>query len=329
MNERGSTSVVILGMLLLLSVLFIGGSVFVELTLRNLRRSQTKEHQREVLREINRQAVQRLLEDPTPTVDSPLDPIWDSLLDLENDGISVELEDASSRMGLNWVRKELIQSLGVLQPGKTAQELQQFREDTGIHLNLKREFAGFVDEDTIGTLFTPYTYFNINISDEFVLRKLYAIRSLDSAAAEVFHTRIQSARAEKKIIAPEDLADFLGPGDYSILFPVANAEPAMNIHFAPEPILTALFSHYQVPPEKIGPILSLRESAEWTAEDIEDLIGEKYSETLLHQYLGVKTWFWKIVATGDDLTLSWIVARVPGPEETEVELRLIEEIFGL
>ncbi len=274
MKERGSISAVILGLLLFISVLFLSGSVFIEIALKELKKSEERDIEKELLLNTADQIVQLLLDDPTPFADALQDPVWDDMQSIEHKAIkAVSLKDVSSLIGINWVRKELLEKLGVLDFGKTPQELQQFREDSGIHLNIETAFHDFLEEENIEEFFTAYNYFNINISDEFVLRKLYFIRTGNMEEAEVFHTKIQNIRIEKKQLEPQDLESFLSGLNYDILFPVLNAEPVMNIHFVHEKILEDLFSYYEVPAEKADSIINLRESSEWTVDDLKAMIG--------------------------------------------------------
>lgn len=331
MKEKGSISAVILSLLLFISVLFLSGSVFIEIALKELKRSEEIDREKELLLKTADQIVQLLLDDPTPFADALQDPVWEGIKSMEHKGIKVvSLKDVSSAIGLNWVRKELLERMDVLNFEKTAQELQQFREDSGIHLNIERAFNDFIKEEDIKEFFTAYNYFNINISDEFVLRKLYSIRTGNMEEAEVFHTKLQDIRIEKKQIEPQDMESFLSGLNYDTLFPVLNAEPVMNIHFVHENIIEDLFSYYEITAEKAESIINLRESSEWTVNDLEAMIGEKYAETLLHHYLGCRTWFWKIYIEGEKFKLTRIIARMPEEkEEGEPRFRLVEEDLSL
>ena len=326
MKERGSASAVVLILILFLSALFLTASLSLELSLRQLRRSEERDARRRRLVAEAQRTLRILLEDPTPLVDCPQDPVWGARP--QESGCTVELEDLSSRLGLNWVRKELLESLGALKPGSSAQELQQFREDTGIHLNLEPAFSEFFSAEDLNALFTAYAYFNVNIGDELALRKLHFVRGGDLAAAEEFHAAIQRLRIEKKIVEPAEMERRIGTGNYRLLYPVMNAEPAMNLHFVPAAILRGLFRHFRVPVEKAESILAARSSTEFTASDLEELFGkEVYEQTPLRHYLGVRTWFWQVqVRCGED-SLRWVIARLPGTDEP-ARLRLLEERFS-
>jgi len=325
MKQEGSATVLVLSVLIFLSALFLGAAGFVQLAAHGLRRSQQQDEQLRTLRQAAAATVEALLADPTPFADAPTDPVWSFLARSRGDGLSVRLEDVSSRLGPNWIRKELLQDLGVLRPGRTAQELQQFREDTGLHLNLRPDYEPFIEAEDLGAMFTPYGYFNINLTDEFVLRKLHWQRSGDLQAAESFRIMVQQVRVQRRLIDSEALPQFLGEENYRLLFPVVNAEAALNVHFVPEKVLEGLFRHYGQPREKLAGLQASRRGAELTESDLRALLWDRAGQASpLRPFLGLKTWFWQITAEGEAQRLVWIVARVPR-EDGMPEFRRVEE----
>ena len=161
-----------------------------------------------------------------------------------------------------------------------------------------------------------------------MLRRLFLLRSGDPREAEAFHGRLQQARVARRTLQAEDLPDLLGAQAFELMAPVVNAEPAMNAHFVPESVLRALFIHYKVPSGRIGAILDQRASVEWTEGDLEERIGAPYRATLLRQYLGTRTWFWRIEVSAGGATLARVVARTPDREGVPSgELRLVEEVY--
>jgi hypothetical protein len=197
--------------------------------------------------------------------------------------------------------------------------------------------------------FTAYSAFNINIADEFALRKLHTIRTGDTVAAELFHLKVQNYRLqtkEEQWLAPEQLQDFLGT-DYESLFPVVNAEPPINVNFAPSGVLEAVLAACGVESaeEKLSALQQSRQSRPLNSKAIEFIMGEDYQKTPVGQYLGSTTWFWRLeVSKGDDRVV-WILARLPGSGEDllgsgqsgagisdagePVRLKLVEERFSL
>jgi hypothetical protein len=315
----------VLSVLLFLSALFLGAVTFIELAAHGLIRSQRQETDLRALRQAAADTVDALLADPTPFADAPTDPVWSWLAAPRGDGMSVRLEDLSSRLGPNWIRKELLQDLEALRPGRTAQELQQFREDTGLHLNLLPDYQDFFEPQGLEELFTAYSWFNINITDEFVLRKLHWQRGGDLQAAESFRIMVQQARVQRRLISPEALPQFLGEENYRLLYPVVTAEAAMNAHFAPERVLEALFRHYEQPRPKLASLLASRRGSEITEGGLRELLGDREGQASpLRPFLGLKTWFWRISVEGRGGRLEWVVARVPRQDGTP-EFRRVEE----
>jgi hypothetical protein len=324
MSQSGSTSIVVLTLLIFVSVLFLGTGALVELSLRQLRRSEDRDREVELLRGQADQVVEFLLEDPTPFADSPQDPVWSRISALSGRETAVGLRDISSRIGPNWIRKEPLATLGLLRAERSPQELQQFREDGGLHLNLRPAFEEYFSEEALDTVCTAYGYFNINVSDEFVLRKLHYLRAGDLAAAEAFHSEIQRVRIAGETVEPDGLEAFLGES-YPLLFPLVNAEPVMNVYYVPERIVKGLFRHYEVPLDRAERILAERRTGEWTPAQLAELIGAgaQAGPAALRQYLGLQTWFWEIRIGGPERELTWTLARIPGGSQPEY--RLIEE----
>lgn len=325
MNRRqGSASLMVLAVLLFLSALFLGGAAFVELSVRGLERNRRHRDGDAGLRAAAQAVVEGLLSDPTPFADSPIDPVWALPGIPRADGVVVRLEDASSRLGLNWVRKEVLEDSGTLLPGSSAREVQQFRESGGLRLDLADGFGAFVRADALDEVFTPYGWFNINVADEFVLRGVHRSRGRDPSAAERFHLAVQTARTSRLVIEPEALGAFLGADDYRLLFPVVNAEPPLNIHFAPPAVLEILGRHFEIEPPGIRSLGAARERREMTPGDLQALLGGIPNGPALAPYLGLRTWFWRISAEREGRRLQWIVARMPRADGMP-EYRVLEE----
>lgn len=337
--DAGAASAMVLAVLVGLSALFAATAAYVELGTAEVRRARSRDAEEARLTELASAAVALLLEDPTPEADSPFDPVWSGVLPVGESrgaeirlsqapaGYSVALEDLSSRIGINWVRKEVLADLGALKPGVAAEELQQYREDSGLHLD-PGSYERFVAAPDLEALFTTYGWFNLNISDEFALRKAALARTSDLALAEDLRGRVQQARMRKspeeplRLIGSDEIAGFLGPA-YGQLHPIVGADPAMNVHFVPERIVEALFRHYNADKTAGEQILADRAGHEIDAERLNGLLGEAAENTPLAHYLGVRTWFWRIAVAGPSLRLTWVLARMP--EDGATKLRVVEE----
>ena len=339
-RENGSTTVLILGVLGFLSVVTIGTYLFLQYSIQEIRKYETKEKCRKALTAEAANLVDMLVQDTTPYADSRLDAVWEYITESEERKMHVTLTDVSSYYGINWVRKEILDHSGLMKFGKSSAGLQQYRWDTGLHLNLEPDFQEFFSAGILHSFFTPYCYFNINICDEFAVENLYFLRTGDREKARMFRLKIQeywkeSTPGKPRMVEPGDLEGFLG-SDFAVLFPILNASPAINIHFAPEEIVHQLLSyqHHNVPQSTAEFLLYNRSTQEWNEGELESIIGERYRGTFLHHYLGVTTWFWRIeieTRSGEEgpISLKWIVARIPSGQKNsdEREYRLIEEEF--
>jgi len=295
-------------------------------------RSSEREQLRRALWEEGQRIVALLASDSTPESDSPLDPAWAGLCGSEKPGVSAALEDVSSRLNANWVQKSLFQktSLGeLLQPGHTAQELQQRREDKGISTDINSEYGDLIREGALGRYFSGYCYANLNTTDEFALRKLYSIRMADLEGAEVFHARWQQAMIQKKALKRSDLKEILGL-DYGKLYPLMNVEPSFNVHFIDVMLLTQLLSIADLkipnPAESVQLILSARDRSELSREELRRVIGAA-EDNMIYQYLGVTTWFWRITIAKGAFRLEMIVARIPADDGGAARFIVTEERY--
>jgi len=340
-KENGSTTVLILGMLGFLSIVTLATYLFLQYSIQEIRKYETKEHSREALTAEAEKLVDLLVHDQTPYADSRLDAVWEYISESEGRKMLVNLTDISSCYGINWVRKEILDHSNLMKFGKSSAELQQYRWDTGLHLHLEPDFTEFFSSDVLRSFFTPYSYFNLNICDEFTIENLYFLRTGDREKARLFRLKIQehwkdSTPGKPRMVEQGELEGFLGP-DFEVLFPLLNAAPAINIHFAPEDILYQLLSYkyHNVPQSTAEFLLYNRSTQEWSEDELESIIGNKYIGTFLHHYIGVTTWFWQIEiethsGEGDPFSLKWVVARIPsGPKNADKrEYRLIEEEFS-
>ena len=345
MNRSGSTAFMIMGILILLSALASSAVVFLRYSGAQVSRVERTMDERSILRKEAQKVVSLLLEDRTPCADSALDPVWEYVRNRQDGEITVALRDISSFYCLNWIRKELLDGTGLLKPGRSSSEFQQFRWETGPALRLFPLYGDFLSESSIRSYFTQYSYFNVNICDEFAFENLVFIRTGDRERARILRKKLvllweESEDGAPKMVEPNQLAGFLET-DYAVLFPVVNAEPAINVHFAPAEILRQLFliHHHDISAEAVDYILKNRGMEEWSVDDLVFIAGPRYQKTFLHHYVGVRTWFWEIRVslidkTGGDgkpsstqRSLQWIVARVPLEASSSggEEFRVVEE----
>lgn len=260
------------------------------------------------------EVLRSMEEDETPEADSLHDKWFGAVR--ESESFRLEIRDLSSKINPNWVRKQLFQrtSLGsLLEEGRSADELQQFREDHGFSLNIEVFYAEFFKDVAFQRYLTGYSYPNINTSDEFALRKLYARLTGDTAAAEVFHARVQNLLQSRELLTEEELPVFLSPYAEQLL-PVMTTLPQWNVNFLDPFLLEAILSYpafgIPSPSDKAASLVVEREGSEITPVRLAQVCGVDSSHPLL-SYLGTQTFFWEVKGVngeGEEL-FSAILAR--------------------
>jgi hypothetical protein len=356
-NSAGSSYLTILVVLLLISVLFIGVSTVAHMVARtSVIISEKQELREQFVREAER--VMSLLTreasktSESPEADSVHDIIWREIQFCQVPEASISLEDISSRLNPNWMMRTLFSKTKfsqLLNSDKTPDDLQAYREKQGLSVNIKEHYLDFFSEENLEKYFTGYSYFNINITDEFVLKTIYAQRTgKTESEAENFRLRVQNKRLAQnpleRLILNKDLQHFLSD-DYDALFPVINSEPLFNVNFVDKEILEEIIKYpypdqgenRKIDTHVLAWILSERENRELTEKDLKTKITPKYEKRRIEQFLGAKTWFWKISISKGETVLVWIVARLPqsitGTGESEntdnsvIYYSLIEEDF--
>jgi type II secretory pathway component PulK len=331
--QEGSASIVVLVLLTLLAAAAAGAASLLQVSLRSLRASEEVSAVRRSLEREADRVLAALAADPTPDADSPLDPVWSLLAEPEADGVVLGLADASSALDPNWVQKNVFTRTGLaslLSSSSAADELQQRREDLGFSLNLSEAYGDLFADGALDRYCTPYGIANINVTDEFALRSLYALRTGDAAAAEVFHTRVQQHLRELRVLRPEDVQAFLGPG-YDALYPVVSAEPCMNVHFLDPLILAELLAYPALavphPQASARAILASRTRSELSSAGLLALVAAP-TASRIYQYLGVVTWFWRLTVAARHARLELVVARLPGRPGEPARFQVVETRYG-
>ncbi len=333
LGTGGSASMAALALLIILASAAAGGIMILQAALVSEKRCVEREDLRLQLEKEAQRAIKALCKDKSPRADSPLDSVWEEIRTPGMEGMSVTLKDVSSALNPNWAQKNVFIKTGLknlLRSEKSAEEMQQRRVDKGFSLDIDAAFGDLINEGAVGKHFTAYGYANLNVTDEFALRRLYAERTGDEAGANVFHARVQQLLMEKKILKPKDVKEFLGSA-YDGLYPVMNAEPVYNVHFASELLITELLSYPGLkvpqPKEAARIILDSRGGAELTREDLNKIIGAP-EESRIYQYLGVTTWFWSIAVSAQGGSLEVVAARLPFEEDEASRFVITEERYS-
>jgi hypothetical protein len=337
-GEAGHASLVFLFALFLCSALALGAASQVASALSLAEREKDQTAARKTMEGLLEEALEALASDPSPELNGVDDPIW-----LWNGrrakGYSIAVEPKSDRINPNYARKNIFEKTRLellFRPGKNAEQLQQFREDTGLHLG-GEAYGDFFEEGIAQKYFSPYGWANINLIDEFAARQLATALTGDSGRGEALRETIWLLLRERRIVGREALPFVLG-ASHAELFPFVNAEPLMNINFVDPLILEELLAYGEYgirrPEEKCAELLSRREIEGISAEDLRSILGIGPSHPLA-QYFGSITWFWEITVSAekggpDAPSLRAVVCRLPPgafPAETAPEYTLIERRF--
>lgn len=324
-RESGAVAATLLVLLALTSALMAATLLHVRRWAADASAQMRREERRTALDEALREVIEQVAADPTPRSDAPSDPVWEWVRASSGVGRTVALADISSRINPNWVRRGVFEKTTLrtlFRPDATAgnaQALLQHREDHGFAVDLEAGYGSFFSRETIRRYLSPWSYANLNTSDEFALRSLYEMRTGDAAGAEIFHTRIRKLLTDRRIVEERELHAFLQDDDAK-LFPLVNALPWWNIHFLPALILEQILAYpdYRVADagSKAARILARRETGEMSPEELRRIVGLPAGHPL-YQYLGTKTWFWRVVVSAGEGTLDAVVCRLP-PDSSQI-----------
>lgn len=255
-----------------------------------------------------------LTEDASPEADTRRDPIW-AWDGKREDGFIVSIRSLSSSLNPNFVRKELLDRTdleNLLIPGKTPDDLQQWREDNGLSL----AYGGYSDfflESDFDKYLSCYGWMNINVVDEFAARKFAIDITGSEAAGDGLRERVRNILTTQKPIEREKLSVALG-SLYSDLYPFVNAEPLYNVNFIEPFVLEQILSYpeYKLknPLGIAKSILSAQDSDGLTPEQLRGMLGIDKTHRLFY-LLGTTTWFWEIRIQAPHEELVTVVCRLP------------------
>lgn len=332
-DEHGASSLLLLAVLFFLSAAAIGTLIALGSVSKRVNTYTERINSRKKLETAARSVLEELGKDPTPESDSPFDPVWEYIKETNaSHPEQLSLTDISSAINLNLVRTPLLEktSLKNTASGKRPlSEFDQFRTDSGLITDLS-VFSDFFNADTFTRCYTLYGYVNLNTSFEYSLERMFAARTGDTGAAGNFHSQIQGYLEKTALITKDQVRSLLG-AHYDELYPLMNVEPGVNVNFAAPEVLYGILS-YPYGEKKItnyeaiyNAITSERGHEELGKSYLADLIQVQGLQQLVLQYLGVRTWFWRISVESDSSRVELIVARIP--DDTKVRFVILEDHY--
>lgn len=311
-------------LILFLSALLLGISLHTAGTMNSITKLGAAEEEI-ATQKTAEEIIHSLLEDGTPAADSPTDPVWERVAELNSETCSVVLEDISSKINPQFFRDEIIDATQlqkrIFTEGHTMAELEQYRNEKGWGISLKDSYPDFFSDDGLTSYLTSYSYLNLNIADELAIRYLYTIRTGNEYGAESFRQKIQQYRTRKTIICNNELSAVMTSA-MKQLYPCMNSVPVMNVHYIHKDILREILSYdfgdkpLPHPDRAYNTIVQRRTSGEIEPSDLESIFSVKDENHIVYDYLGTKTWFWKISITSNGSQRELIVAELPDAESS-------------
>lgn len=334
--EDGYSSIGVLLILIFLSSLTMAVLVYTRSSTEQYRRMENVYRDQQELELAVRELISEMEKDPTPSSDSPYDPVWNWLEDRNNEDIILELKDISSRFNLNFMRTKMLEKSvfsSMMINGHSPEDLKQFRGEQGFSDSLLDGYGDFFSEEDLLEYFTVYSYANLNVTYEDSLKKLYELQ-VDEAGSHIFLSKIQSLVSSQKIADENRLQEILG-SQMDNLYPLINIEPLLNVNFVNETVLkSVLFYPYGEEVLKnannyLEIILAERSAMEIDSRRLDSILQVDDSYLRILQYLGTVTWYWEIHAKKDGISLSVVLTRLPQSDEMKDNpvYRIVEWYF--
>ncbi len=327
-KDNGYISVQILLMIFAVTMLIGGVIIILHFSIFYENRFIKDENLKKEMLTAAEEIVNSLISDSTPEEDSRKDEVWEKINNQEKKDMIIDLEDLSSKINPNLIRKNLIDDSDIKNNflnGENSDNFQQFREDNLFFTN-PESFKGYFDENYMEKHFSCYSPANINITDEFVLKRIYEARTGSKDDAEKFHQKIQSKLKNKEIINLEELEKMTGD-DFNKIYPFVFTQPQMNVNFISEYILTQIigYDNFYInnPEQKVQTIVSKRENEIITEQMLKSIIGAEENNRI-YQYLGTHTWMWKLKIKKEKIILEYILMRIPDIDDKVSAARLLE-----
>ena len=334
--ERGSLSVTALMLIFFFSAILSGGVYLGVNVFRSARAITPPIESIQLADSIAMAIIETFREDDSPNSDGPAlvtDRIVSELTERTDEDVSVHIEDLSSRINPNAIRKQMIDETTLsrfILPESSTEAMQQVRFDEGISLDLVRLYGPILRIEEHPELFTGYGLFNVNTTDEFILEQIVGARTGSESAAREFRLAVQSAVSRMSLISSNTLSLMISA--QTDLWPIITAAPQWNVHFLPREILEAILAYepfgISYAEQKAELLVEMRNSTEIDPLALASILEVEDSHRIL-QYIGTQTWFWKIRIDMDEMTAFYVILSSPDEEPfaTQRTHMIIERFF--
>jgi len=326
---------VVLVIFLAVSVIFLSAAAFSGGLLKLTYGIKSEYDERAFLAAEAGKIIELLAEDPTPEADSRLDPVWAEIALPSAPGVTLKLEDISSRINPNAAVDLLVKGMKLLKPDKLFEQFEKYRLENGPLADVKSGYDDFIAEEDADKFCSGFTFFNVNTADEQMLYRLFERRTGKKATSTAFSAHLRKKKLDKVLVTEKNIKEVLGV-DYDDVFPFISAEPDLNVNLAPREILVVLLNivkknyKMQLKGDPAAAIMGMRGQTEITEAALPALLQPKFKNTILEAYLGCRTWFWRLSATKEGLTYQCVLVRLPaapGGKEKAPRFRIVEERF--
>jgi len=212
---------------------------------------------------------------------------------------AARLEDAGSRINLNWVRAYVLRdapALLALFSGGSPDELQAFRSASRLGSRLDA-YADFFDQETLERYFTLRTPMNVNTVDEFSFENVMALATGDASSGASWRERLRDLRLSGKAVEDEaELRAWFGT-DWDKVALFAQATPEWNANTFDPFLLGAVFACAEFaiadPASAASAIIGARESRYLVDADLRTILGLP-KENQIWRHLGTETSAWTL-----------------------------------
>ncbi len=335
MKNNGFSSIQAMFIMITASLLAAGLSTGISLTQQYIEKSiSIQKDRKQLLLEINR-VINQLQSNPNPESDSAFDPVWKYVHEASSGYRYLKLIDISSRMNPESMQTAFFKKTDlnrILLPGISLELFKDIRKKTGFVMDIRSTYKNVLQKDALETYFTAFGFLNVNTDYEYSLREMFELLTSDSGAADVFHTFITHELKEKKLITEEELYTALGTYRQAV-FPVISTLPKMNIHYVPGFILKQILMYPYGGKSIKGnkniftSLLHLRDTREITPEDLHTLVKTEGLQNRFFQYIGTKTWFWKVSAATKRTAAAAVIVCVPF--KTQKKRKYLYRLYSL
>lgn len=283
--------------LFFISVVVIALHGIIYVSLSSVEREKSEINHRDNLVSVAEKLKNELVNDNSPDSDSLVDSFWKQ--NGEIDGISIKIEDLSSKMNINFFPKEIILETDLLNNIAlldSYEQIDKYIEENGL-IYSSNEVSSIISPEVYESWFSSFGIANINFSSQIGFEKLSIDLIGSREDAFFFLQKRDNLIKNKQLIQTEIDFEFLAGVLYEKITPLIALQPQMNIHFIDKNVLESLLSYkpYNVKSwkNKEARLLEMRETQEISREKLSEILEINNSHPLFYA-LGTRTWFWKI-----------------------------------